>query len=59
MKTYRLYHRVLKQFREITAMSAQEACQRFGWLIVDVWIRIKTQGKYAHGWANITPRLKP
>lgn len=58
MENYRLYHRELKQFQEFEAESAQEACQKAGWLIGDCWVREETRGKYANGWRNITRRLK-
>ena len=58
MKCYRLFHRVLKEFRDIKASSAQEACQSVGWLIGDTWVREETRGKYANGWRNFTRRVK-
>lgn len=56
MKQYRLFHRVKKEFRDVEAESAQEACEQVGWLIGDVWVRVKTQGQYSHGWSNVTTR---
>ncbi len=56
MKKYRLYHRVLKKFKDVEAASAQEACHAVGWLIGDCWVREETRGKYANGWRNITRR---
>jgi len=56
MKQYRLFHRVLKIFQDVYANSAQEACQKVGWLIGDTWVRDETQGQYANGWRNITRR---
>lgn len=56
MKRYRLFHRVLKEFRDVEANAAQEACQGVGWLIGDCWVREETRGKYANGWRNITRR---
>jgi hypothetical protein len=56
MKAYRLFHRVKGEFRDVTAESAQEACDKVGWLIGDVWVRVRTQGRYSHGWANVTSR---
>jgi len=58
MKRYRLFHRVLKEFRDIEAESAQEACQQVGWLIGDVWVREASRGPHASGWRNITRRVK-
>lgn len=65
MKKYRLYHRTLRQFKDTEADSAQEACQQFGWLIGDVWVRELTpmisdpkseSGHRGGGWKNVTPR---
>lgn len=65
MKVYRLYHRILKEFRDVTAKSAQEACEKVGWLIGDTWVRVKTpivsdpsseSGHRGGGWKNVTPR---
>ena len=53
---YRLFHRVKREFRDIEAESAQEACEKVGWLIGDVWVRARTQGQFAHGWSNVTKR---
>ncbi|MBT9158644.1 MAG: hypothetical protein DDT36_01662 [Firmicutes bacterium] len=36
--TYRLYHRLLSYSRDVRATSAQEACEKLGWLIGDVWV---------------------
>ncbi|MBA7677804.1 hypothetical protein ES703_86068 [subsurface metagenome] len=58
MKEYRLYHRILKQFSDVAADSAQEACERARWLIGDVWVRVQTKGKYSTGWSNVTRREK-
>ena len=65
LKTYRLYHRIQKVFREAEAELAQEACDQVGWLIGDVWVRELTpvvsdpnsdSGHRGGGWKNITPR---
>ena len=65
MKQYRLYHRTLKEFRHEETESAQEACQKVGWLIGDVWVRELTpivrdptseSGHRGGGWKNVTPR---
>jgi hypothetical protein len=50
--TYRIMNRITKEWWEGEAMSAQEACQKAGWMIGDCWVRIKTYGKYSHGWSN-------
>lgn len=42
MKEYRLFHRELKKFWDGKANSAQEACQKAGWLIKDTWVRERT-----------------
>lgn len=69
MKDYRLYHRILKEFRNIEAESAQEACEQVGWVIGDVWVREHTEtrrdphsdsGLRYPGWKNITKsEVKP
>jgi len=65
MKTYRLYHRVLREFRDVKAESAVEACNQVGWLIGDTWVRELTSvvadpssesGHRGGGWKNVTPR---
>ena len=65
MKNYRLYHRILKAFRDVQADSAQEACNQVGWLIGDTWVRELTprvkdpsreSGARGGGWRNITSR---
>lgn len=65
MKTYRIYHRALKQFRQVTAASAQNACRQAGWLIGDCWVREFTpvvsnpntaSGHSGGGWRNVTSR---
>lgn len=65
MKTYRLYHRIQKEWREVKAESAQEACGQVGWLIGDTWVRELTpvfsdssseSGHRGGGWKNVTPR---
>jgi hypothetical protein len=59
MNQYRLFHRVKREFRDIEANSAHEACEKVGWLIGDVWVRIQTRGQYSHGWSNVTKREVP
>jgi hypothetical protein len=56
VKLYRLFHRVTKQFQDVEAESGQEACEKVGWLIGDVWVRVRTAGQYSHGWSNVTKR---
>ncbi len=65
MKTYRLYHRIRKVFRQLEAESAREACQRVGWDIADTWVRELTpvvsdpsseSGHRGGGWKNVTPK---
>ena len=57
MKRYRLMNRKTKEFRDVDAPSAQEACEKVGWLIGDTWVREETRGRYANGWKNITRRV--
>jgi len=60
MKQYRLFHRVLEEYATVKAESAQEACQKVGWLIGDTWVREAIQGRYTSGWRNVTSReVKP
>jgi len=65
MKKYRLYHRVLREFRNVDADAAQAACEKVGWMIGDVWVREYTptvedpgseSGHKYGGWKFITPR---
>lgn len=56
MKLYRLFHRVLRQFKDVEANSAQEACETVGWLIGDTWVRERTWGPHRHHWSNVTKR---
>ena len=65
MKTYRLYHRKQKEFRDIEAVSATEACLSYGWMIADVWVRELTpivkdltseSGHRGGGWKTVTER---
>ncbi len=58
MKRYRLFHRVLEEFKDVEANSADEACQQAGWLIGDCWVREQTWGPHASGWRNVTGRVK-
>ena len=58
MRIYRLFHRVLLEFRDVEAESAQEACEKVGWLIGDTWVREQSYGVHASGWRNVTRRVK-
>jgi hypothetical protein len=52
----RRFHRLTKQFRDVEAESAQEACARVGWKIGHVWVRVKAFGQCTHGWSDVTKR---
>lgn len=39
MPRYRIQNRVTKDWAEVEAPSAAEACQRMGWLIGDCYVR--------------------
>ena len=56
MIVYRLFNRITHEFHDVEAESAQEACQKVGWLIGDTWVRERTRGPHAHGWSNVTKR---
>ena len=65
MEEYRLYHRALKEFKDVLALSAQDACTYAGWLLDDVWVGKHTEtrrdphsdsGFRYPGWKNITPK---
>jgi hypothetical protein len=43
MKIYRIMNRATKEWREIKASSAQEACEKAGWMVGDCWVREYTQ----------------
>ena len=52
MKTYRVMNRSTLQWWEGEASSAQEACQKAGWMIQkagwmieNCWVRVKTPGR--------------
>jgi len=64
IRSYRLYHRTHKIFRDVKALSAQEACDKVAWLIGNTWVRVLTpvvhdpiseSGHRGGGWKNITP----
>lgn len=55
-RRYRLFHRVTREFKDVTAPSAQEACLSAGWMIGEVWVREESVGTHANGWRNITRR---
>ena len=38
MKTYYVENLITKQYAIIEAVSAQEACQKVGWMIGDCWV---------------------
>jgi len=59
MRRYRIMNRVTKEWWEGEADSAQEACQKTGWLIGDCWVRqyapphsdsTKPGGHHSGGW---------
>lgn len=52
MKIYRIMNRITKAWWEGEANSAQEACEKAEWAIGDCYVRVKTYGKYTHGWSN-------
>jgi len=64
MKTYRIIHRGSNELApDIEAASAQEACEKAGWLIGDCWVREKTgtlrdphsdSGFRYSGWRDVT-----
>ena len=65
MPTYRIMNRVTKQWWEGDAESAQEACQKAGWLIGNCWVRERTpvrsdpstdSGHAGGGWRIITKK---
>lgn len=65
MKTYRIMHRGTGKFWDGEAGSAQEACEKAGWMIGDCWVRERTprvadptteSGSRGGGWKNVTGR---
>jgi len=42
MNRYRIMNNVTEEWWEGEASSAQEACQKAGWLLVHCWVRVKT-----------------
>lgn len=42
MNVYRIMNRVTKKFWEGEANSAQEACEKAGWMIGNCWVRVNT-----------------
>ena len=65
MPTYRLMNRTTRQWWEGDAESAQEACQKAGWLIGNCWVRERTpvrsdpstdSGHAGGGWRIITKK---
>lgn len=49
MKKYRIMNRITKEWWEGEADSAQEACNKAGWLIGDCWVR-QYSSKGCGGW---------
>jgi len=49
MKRYRIMNRITKEWWEGAASSAQEACQKAGWVIGNCWVRVGTPGA---GWGK-------
>lgn len=45
MKRYRIMNRITKKWWEGEADSAQEACEKAGWLIGDCWVRVSPSGR--------------
>jgi len=49
-KVYRIMNRITQEWWEGEAPSAQEACEKAGWMIGDCYVRVKSEGTHAHGW---------
>jgi hypothetical protein len=49
MKRYRVMNRITKEWWNGEASSAQEACEKAGWLIGNCWVRESSQKGYG-GW---------
>lgn len=49
MKRYRIMNRITKEWWNGEANSAQEACEKAGWLIGNCWVREFSQKGYG-GW---------
>ena len=49
MPRYRVMHRINKMWWEGEAPSAQEACQKAGWMVGDCWVR-QYSSKDMGGW---------
>ncbi len=56
---YRLYHRLLRVSRNVRATSAQEACDKLGWLIGDVWVRCLGPVDHPTAWKDIPLQQLP
>jgi len=56
MKRYRIRNRITRQWWEGLAESAQEACQKAGWMIGDCWVREYTP---RYGWAKSFDKPPP
>jgi len=50
MKTYRIMNQITKKWWEGEATSAQEACEKAGWLIGACFVRVRTEKM---GWGKI------
>ena len=55
IKRYRIMNRITKEWWDGEAESAQEACQKAGWLIGDCWVR-EHSDKGAGGWKKVTDK---
>ena len=54
MNRYRIMNRITKEWWEGEASSAQEACQKAGWMIGDCWVRVRTSHRGSQpGWGKI------
>lgn len=54
---YRILNLVKKKWWDGKAVSVRAACKKAGWERKDCWIRVKSQGKYAHGWSNVKEKV--
>ncbi|MBT9132810.1 MAG: hypothetical protein DDT33_01339 [Firmicutes bacterium] len=59
LNAYRLYHRLLGYSRDVQAASAQEACERLGWLIGDVWVSCPGSAKHPPDWEDVPRQQLP
>jgi hypothetical protein len=65
VKKYRLFHREDKIFADLAAKSPEEACDKAGWPMKEVWVRewipvvpdpTSESGHRGGGWKDITSR---